>query len=99
MVRSAERTVAHTPAYSNDFDVGAVVADVNADLFQTPHRGKASQRIGKDRPPLQRQPCRETGHILLGDTDIQKLLWELGDEVVEDAKSQVCRDEHDVAAS
>ena len=69
-----QRAVDETAADTDDLDICAVVSAVVADLLIAAQGGKIADRIGKDRFPLKRKSGSHAGHILLGDSRVDKLL-------------------------
>jgi len=73
MMRETNWPVAHASANTDDLHVGAVVANVVADLFQAAQGGETADRVGKNRVALERKAGSQARHVLLRDAHIEEL--------------------------
>src|SRR2546422_4560051 len=77
------------------FYIRLVVANVVANLLETPEDRKVGNRIGKNDLAAQRQAGRDTGHILFSNSGIQEAARKPFGKGLDDAKTQVANDQED----
>src|ERR1700683_4204727 len=84
-----ESAVGESAADRYDLYVRPLIADVISYLLQAPEDGEVRDRVGEDDLPGEGEAGGDTGHVLLGDADIQKTLGEFLHERLDDAESKI----------
>src|SRR5690242_11601191 len=89
MMRRAKRSVCQSAPHRDDFYICVVIANVVAHLLQAPQNWKVGNRIRKYNLPAQRHTCRDSGHILLGHSAVQKSLGKPPREFLDHSESEI----------
>ena len=95
VVGHAEGAVREAAADGNDFHVGVVVGGVVSNLFEATQSGKIADRVSENDQTFKGHPRGEAGHVLFGDTDVEKLLGKFRREIGEDAEAEIGREQHE----
>ncbi|MPM49287.1 hypothetical protein SDC9_96016 [bioreactor metagenome] len=89
MVGNAQRAIGHAAADDDDFDIGMVIADVVANLFQAAQCRKIRNRIGDRDVARHRHAAGDTGHVLFGDAAVDETVGKLRGERLDFAISDI----------
>src|SRR5262249_31346075 len=95
VVRHAEAAVGETAPHGDNLDVGAVITDVVADLFEATQRGEVRDGVGEDDLAAQGQAGRQGGHVLFRHAGVDELPGEAPGKINDHAEAQVADHQHD----
>jgi len=89
VVCRTERPIGESATYSNNFYIGGVIADIVPHLFETAENWEIRNGICEDNFPGKCKAGGDSGHILFGNSGIEKLARKSSRERFGYAKSKV----------